>query len=184
MGLADGDHRSLVQLHLGHLVLLATWLLIVVVVYLSGPRKQRDRRVTRRPAPARGPWLLAAAGATLASGVIHLVVIREHFAESLLYGYFFLVLTAAQAGWAAWVVARPQRALLLGGAAASLAVVVLWLATRTVGIPLGPAAGEKEAFGPLDIAASALELATAACACAAVYASRRSARAVAALGIG
>ncbi len=133
-------------------------------------RESRDRQLTR------SVWLAAAAAATSASAGIHLAVIGEHFAESALYGAFFLVLTLVQFGWSAWLLARPSRTVLLAGAAASLGVALLWLATRTIAIPIGPAAGEREAFGSLDIVASACELAVAVCAMAAISTAGRDGR--------
>ena len=109
--------------------------------------------------PAAGRNLLWSTAAASAIGaVIHLSVINEHFQESALYGAFFLALTAAQFGYAGWVLLRPSTALLKAGAAASGGVVLLWFATRTIGIPVGPAAGEVEPFGLADIAASASEV--------------------------
>jgi hypothetical protein len=47
---------------------------------------------------------------------------------------------------------------LFAGAAASVLVALLWLATRTIGIPIGPEAGEKETFGFRDVACSTAEV--------------------------
>jgi hypothetical protein len=164
------DASSLWAVHRGHILMLVAWLAIVGVVYAVGiVRRHKENGPV---ALSRSPWLVGAAGASVASGAVHLAVIREHFAEAALYGWFFLVLTLLQAGWAVAVVVRPSRIVLTAGAVASLGVVMLWLATRTVGIPLGPAAGETEAFGGLDIAASALELAVALCAATVLLAGR------------
>jgi hypothetical protein len=57
------------------------------------------------------------------------------------------------------VVLWPTRIVLLGGIAGNLAIVVLYLLTRTVGIPLfGPEAGEVEGFGFVDVCATASEV--------------------------
>lgn len=156
------------SIHAGHLLLLAAWVLVVAAVYLW--TKLRGRPADRRPRLVRSPWLAGAALAACVSGAVHLSVIGEHFRESALYGSFFVVLATLQLGWAAWLVLRPSRAWLFSGAAASVLVALLWLATRTVGIPLGPEAGELEAFGALDIVASAAEVAVAAFALVAVRA--------------
>jgi hypothetical protein len=102
---------------------------------------------------------LVTAAAAVAAGLVHLVVLPVHLRESLLYGAFFAATAAAQIGWAALVLVRPSRRLLTVGAAANAAVVLLWLLTRTVGIPLGPSAGEVESVSGLDLLATAAELA-------------------------
>jgi hypothetical protein len=56
------------------------------------------------------------------------------------------------------LLARPSRVLLAAGALGNAAIVVLWLVTRTIGIPLGPAAGSVESVGGLDILASGFEI--------------------------
>lgn len=167
--LADAEDQlgsrsgSFWSVHAGHFALLAAWVLVVLVVGLVNNR--RHRAAPDRPAPElpRSGWLLGAATASVASAGIHVSVIGEHFRESALYGTFFLVLSVAQLGWAAWLVLKPSRSWLFAGGAASVLVALLWLATRTIGIPVGPAAGEREAFGSLDLLASAAELLVAAC---------------------
>ena len=53
----------------------------------------------------------------------------------------------------------PTRTVLLLGIAGNLAIVGLYLLTRTVGIPLfDPEAGEVERFGFVDVCAAAYEL--------------------------
>lgn len=141
------------SVHGGHLLLLLGWAVGYAVVWWRG---QQGR--TSVPVAPRDPRLWLAAGASLVSAAVHLSVIREHLEESLLYGGFFLVVTAAQVAWAVASVRRPTRSLLLAGAVASGLVALLWLATRTVGIPLGQAAGEVEAVGVPDVVASATEV--------------------------
>jgi hypothetical protein len=161
------EARSQVQIHALHLVLFAIWLAVFGLVWL---RAKLSGRAAAAESPTRSaPWsarLLGLPGAIALSsavaGGVHLSIIDEHFREAVLYGAFFLGLTIAQFAFSAAVVWRPSRELLLAGGCASLAVVLLWLATRTTGIPLGPAAGETEPFGSLDIVASIAELITAA----------------------
>ena len=53
----------------------------------------------------------------------------------------------------------PGQPILLLGVAGNLAVVILWLVTRTAGIPLfGPHAGEVEAAGALDLTCTLAEV--------------------------
>jgi hypothetical protein len=53
----------------------------------------------------------------------------------------------------------PSRAYFLLGVAGNLALAILWLVTRTTGIPLlGPHAGEVERVGVLDLACTVAEV--------------------------
>ena len=115
------------------------------------------------------PWrrvpkpVLWAALFSFVAAVVHGVVCPEHFEEAALYGWFFLLCASAQLVWALIAVVRPGRTWLMLGLAGNLAVLVLWVITRTAGIPLGPQAGEVETIGVLDIVASAAELGVVAC---------------------
>jgi hypothetical protein len=114
---------------------------------------------------------LIAAALSIGAGVVHAIVIPPHVSESLLYGVFFAGVAIAQIGWAALLVVRPQRWLLAAGAIGNLAVVALWAVTRTVGVPLGVAAGRREGIGVLDTSCCILELGVIAC-CAALARNR------------
>jgi hypothetical protein len=85
----------------------------------------------------------------------------DHFEESLLYGTFFAVAATAQFAYSAMLLARPSRTLLVAGVLGNVGIVGLWLVTRTLGIPLGPAAGTTESFGGLDVLTAVFELTTA-----------------------
>jgi hypothetical protein len=110
-------------------------------------------------AERRGPTLYTAAALSLVAGLVHLWVMPEHFGEWWGYGAFFLASAAAQLLYAPLLLRRPTRALLLAGIAGNLAIVVLYLLTRTTGIPLfGPEAGEVENIGLADICATTSEI--------------------------
>ena len=54
----------------------------------------------------------------------------------------------------------PRRSILLLGIVGNLAIIALYVMTRTLGIPFfGPHAGEVEAVGIIDLASKVLELA-------------------------
>lgn len=109
---------------------------------------------------SRLPWLAAAL--SLAAAGIHFAVAPEHFDEYWLFGWFFIVVAWLQAIWALALVGFASRRLvLIGGISLNVAVVGLWLWTRTIGVPVGPDSGATEAFGWADIAASGLEVGTA-----------------------
>src|SRR5207247_10444151 len=58
-------------------------------------------------------------------------VIKQHFGEYPLYGWFFAAVATGQLAWAILAVAGPSRALLLAGTAANALVVTTWVLTRT-----------------------------------------------------
>jgi hypothetical protein len=97
--------------------------------------------------------LRAAVALSLLAAAMHLWVVPEHLEEWWGYGAFFVVLAVAQGVYALVLLRRPSRPFLLLGMAGNLAVAILWLVTRTTGIPLlGPHAGEVEGVGALDLA--------------------------------
>jgi hypothetical protein len=103
--------------------------------------------------------LYAAAVLSLLAALIHLWVTPEHFEEWWDYGAFFLVAALAQALYAPLVVVWPTRIALLLGIGGNLTIVVLYLLTRTVGIPLfGPGAGEVEGVSFIDLCATTSEV--------------------------
>ena len=105
-----------------------------------------------------GRTLYAAAALSLLAALIHLWATPEHFEEWWGYGAFFLVAALAQALYAPLVLIWPTRMVMFWGIAGNLAIVALYLLTRTVGIPLfGPGAGEVEGVGFIDLCATASE---------------------------
>lgn len=102
--------------------------------------------------------LYAAAALSLADALIHILVIRDHFAEWWGYGAFFLVLASAQAVYSAALLRWPRQPLLLLGIGGVLGVIGLYAVTRALGIPLGPHAGHAEEVGTIDLTSKALEL--------------------------
>jgi hypothetical protein len=82
------------------------------------------------------------------------------------YGFFFVTAVTAQLAFAVtlWVFPslwrdNPHPALLWAGLLGNALIVLLWLFTRTAGIPFaGPRAGEVLGVGVLDVLAVLLEL--------------------------
>ena len=123
---------------------------------------------------ARERLLQIAAALSSGSAAIHLVLSPDHFAEWWGYGLFFVLAAAGQAGLAAVLlykpwrrVARPQArrwllATLVGGAVGNASIAVLYVVTRTAGIPLGPEVGEVEALTPAGVLSTISEVLSAA----------------------
>src|ERR1700746_1465286 len=108
-----------------------------------------EKRVSTAPATAR-PYLLGGLAALSAgAAAIHFAVTFGHFSEYVLYGVFFLVISWAQAIWAAVVLWRPSRPWLWLGIAGNAMIVVVYFASRTTGLPFGPDKGHTEAYGAL-----------------------------------
>jgi hypothetical protein len=153
---------------LWHLLIVAAGAVGVFVVIKAEEhwdRELRPRHANRtRWFPAPTVPVLALALLSAAAAAIHSAVSAEHFEEAFIYGAFFLAASSAQAGWAVVVAYRPNRALLLVGAVGNAAIIVLWILTRTVGLPVGPRPWHPEAIGPLDLISTLLELAIVLCA--------------------
>lgn len=101
--------------------------------------------------------LTLAALSGLAAG-IHAAVVPEHVEEYWLFGAFFVALTVFQAGWALAIVRRPTARVALVGMVVSTAVVVVWVLSRTTGLPVGPHPWIPEAVGTLDVASGLAEV--------------------------
>jgi hypothetical protein len=104
--------------------------------------------------------LLLVAG-LVASAAIHAAVIPEHLTEWPIAGGFFALLTATEIAVAATLLApRPRRVSLLTVVAVSTGPLLLWLYTRTTGLPVGPASGLPEPVGLPDLVCCVLEIVT------------------------
>src|SRR5215472_14069969 len=111
------------------------------------------------PATAR-PYLLGGLAAlSVGAAAIHFAVTFAHFSEYVLYGVFFLIISWAQAIWAAVVLWRPSKLWLWLGVAGNAMIVVVYFATRLTGLPFGPDKHHTEAFGALDLVSIIFEVA-------------------------
>ena len=111
-------------------------------------------------------WLLyAAAGCSTLAGIIHAYFMPEHFEEWIGYGLFFMVAAVCQVLLALVLLADvpPRREVLWAGILGNTAILGLWVFTRTIGIPLGPMAGEIEPVGVLDFTYQITEIAVILC---------------------
>jgi hypothetical protein len=118
----------------------------------SGARADPDRN------PAR--ILSATALASIAAGAINLAAAATVGRDSAQNLAFFAVVAAAQLVWGAVALARAPRWWLALGAVGNLVVVATWVASRTVGLPLGEYTGITLPVGFPDALATALEAVT------------------------
>jgi hypothetical protein len=96
---------------------------------------------TVRPAVSGRSVLATAAGCSLVAAATHLYVVPEHAEEWPAAAVFFVVLAVLQLGLAAVLLRRPGPRLLEPAAHATVGLVVFYVLTRTVDLPLLPPLG-------------------------------------------
>ena len=100
----------------------------------------------------------AAAALSFSAACVHGSVMVTHFREYFLFGLFFAIVTPLQIAWAELVRRTPRaRRLLVAGAVGNGAIVVVWLVSRTIGLPFGPERLQTEAVGFKDVLATYAE---------------------------
>ena len=84
--------------------------------------------------------LYVAVTLTVVAASVHAWATTEHFEEWWRYGVFFMLVAAAQGLYGPALIKSPRRpVLLLTGVGGNLAIIVLYLVTRTVRVPFfGP----------------------------------------------
>lgn len=109
-------------------------------------------------ATTRTPWDPVLALMSLSAAAIHFAVTGSHAQEHVAFGLFFLAVGWAQALWAGAIAIAPRRWVFVAGIAGNAAIVALWAASRTVGVPLGPEPWTPEAVGTADLVSTVLEI--------------------------
>jgi hypothetical protein len=105
-------------------------------------------------------WLPAfAAALSLSAAIAHFGVAAPHYREWWAHGLFFVVCGALQAAFAALILFRPRAWLALCGIAGTLAILAMYVYSRTNGSPIGPHEGVPEEPGVYDMTTAAGELA-------------------------
>jgi hypothetical protein len=99
-------------------------------------------------------WPLAAF--STGAAVLHFAEIEPHIAEWWLFGAFFTI-AWFQVAWAVLIPTTAARGVLVTGLVVNAAVMLIWIWSRTTGLPVGPEAGEPEAVGAADLAATVFE---------------------------
>ena len=96
----------------------------------------------------RAAALPAFAGAlSLSAAIAHFGVAAPHYREWWAHGLFFVVCGALQALFAVLIVWRPRPWLALTGIAGTLAIISMYVYSRTNGSPIGPHEGVPEEPG-------------------------------------
>jgi len=94
----------------------------------------------------------------MGTAMIHLWAMPEHFGEWWFYGLLFLLVAFLQGFYSVALWRWGGSMIFILGIGGNLAVVLFYLATRTMGVPFGPHVGEVEAVGGLDLAATTSEV--------------------------
>src|SRR5258708_32294066 len=106
------------------------------------------------------PYLLGGRAAlSVGAATIHFAVTFDHFSQYVPYGVFFLAISWAQLIWPAVLMWRPSRWWLWLGVAGNALILLVYVASRTVGLPIGPDVSHAEPAGALDIVSVILEVA-------------------------
>ena len=101
---------------------------------------------------------LAAALLSLVAGWIHFAYVSSHWDNWWAYGAFFLGSGAFQALFAPAMLKWPNRWTALVGIAGNLAIVGMYVMSRTYGIPAGPHTGVVEKATLIDLSCTAAEI--------------------------
>ena len=102
-----------------------------------GLRCAEDRRPRPRRRSAAPALVLAGALAVVAAGV-HMLVTPEHLAAWWGYGAFFIVITNVEIAIVGLLVIKPSTWAVQVAIWTTLATLLMYLVSRTAGIPLGP----------------------------------------------
>lgn len=96
---------------------------------------------------AKKRWAEAAIFTIMLAGVLHLMVVREHWAHAPAHGLFFLVAGLFQIGWSIAFLRSNSETLGRLGFVAALVLVLLWAITRLIPVPFGHGPEEVDTPG-------------------------------------
>jgi hypothetical protein len=120
------------------------------------------RPATRpRIATAAPPRTTVVVAAVLSLGAawVHLAFVAPHLRQWWAYGAFFLATGIGQALFAPVILRWPRPWLAVIGIAGNIAIVAMYVLSRTNGAPLGPHAHVPERVGAVDLATAGAEVA-------------------------
>jgi hypothetical protein len=104
-------------------------------------------------------WLARATVLAGSLGIIHILATPLYFGQWLGYGIVFVAVAVLQVMHSMVLAVNPPRRIYLwAGIVGNVLIVAAWLLTRTVGVPMGPMAGEVLPIEFLDGLAQVLEV--------------------------
>ena len=119
------------------------------------------RPATRpRVTAAAPPRTTVAVAAVLSLGAawVHLAYVAPHLRQWWAYGAFFLATGVGQGVFAPLILRWPRPWLAVAGITGNIAIVAMYVLSRTNGAPLGPHANVPERVGAIDLATTASEV--------------------------
>lgn len=122
------------------------------------PRSSPPARPPGRVDPADRSLAVMLAGLSLGAAAIHLVAAPPHYAELGDLGAGFLAAAVLQAAWARAILRGTTSRTIAAGFAINASILAVWLASRTIGLPVGPTGRLVEPVGLPDGAAATFEL--------------------------
>jgi hypothetical protein len=102
--------------------------------------------------------LLIAAGLSFAAAAIHIAVVPEHLTESAVEGVAFALLALFQIATGALLAVGPSDRLKAAVVAVNLGATLMWMITRTIGVPFISDVVSPEAIALRDVVATTFEL--------------------------
>jgi hypothetical protein len=102
-----------------------------------------------------GPTTLAVM--SFGAAAIHFAVSPDHFAEWAPYGVAFACLAWFQILWAAIYLVGRTRSWVSAAVIVNAGTIVVWVWSRTIGLPIGPNPGATEPVGFADALSSGFE---------------------------
>jgi len=153
------DHPSL---QLGGAFLVAGLASVAVLLARSSllrdsPEVQIGRRSAFVRRDRRDIMLMGLVFLSVGAASIHFAVIEQHFAEYWVYGVFFIAIGLFELVWALLLMAAASRPLYVAGVVVNLLTIVAYVITRTIGVLVGPSAGETEKIGFGDLVSTTFE---------------------------
>jgi hypothetical protein len=100
----------------------------------------------------------AAAVLSMVAAWVHFAYMTSHWEDWWAYGVFFLVMGIGQGLFAALILYRQSPWLLVAGIVGNLAIIGMYVWSRTWGVPLGPHIGVVEHAKVIDLAITAAEI--------------------------
>jgi hypothetical protein len=91
------------------------------------------------------------------AAAIHFAVSPDHFGEWAPYGVAFACLAWFQLLWAATYLVGRARPSTIAAVVVNAGAVIVWVWSRTIGLPIGPDPGSPEPVGFADALSSGLE---------------------------
>jgi hypothetical protein len=113
----------------------------------------------QRRRPPLSPVVVVLTTAMFGSALLHAANAPHFFHVYWAYGAFFAAVAWFQIVAGTAVLVRPGRAVFVTAAVLNVAVVLVWIASRTVGVAIGPLASTSLSVGTADALAIGLELA-------------------------